>query len=187
VKFSTIVGVYADSHSNPSTLPNNPTCLCLEHQDTDLPMEPFTFPINAVQAYFIKAHCALCGKYLGLPKNQAPEKLPNALDDLPMDRVAVLPDYEMRLLIAVLRRTADYFSRLIYDDIDIAAIVPNLQSRREILRRYLAWNCDLESFSENEAAGQEYLYWTYSSALAYFAFRLAPDIEQELCEREARW
>lgn len=176
MKFSTIVGVYADSHANPSMLPNNPTCLCLEHQDTDLPMEPFLFPINAVQAYYTKAHCAVCGKYLGLPEKQAPENCPNALDVLSRDRVAVLPDYEMRLLIAVLRRTADYFSRLSCDDVDIAAMVPNLQRRREILRRYHAWNGDPESFSENEAA-QVSLYWTYGSVLAYFAFRLAPDIE----------
>ncbi len=50
VKFSTIVGVYLENHPNPSMLPNNPLCLCLEHQDTEIAASPFTFPINAIQA-----------------------------------------------------------------------------------------------------------------------------------------
>ncbi len=182
MKFSTIVGVYVENHPNPSALPNNPTCLCLEHQDTELPQAPFTFPINAIQAYYTRATCAVCGKYLGLPEDQAPDKRPASVDALPLERVAALPDYEMRLLVAVLRRIADYFGGRIYDDIDLAVLVPSLQSRREIMRRYHAWNGDLEAFAEDEAAGQQYPFWTYSSALAYFAFRLVPDIERELRE-----
>ncbi len=180
MKFSTIVGVYVENHPNPSALPNNPTCLCLEHQDTELPQAPFTFPINAIQAYYTRATCAVCGKYLGLLEDQAPDKRPASVDALPREHVAALPDYEMRLLVALLRRIADYFGRRIHDDIDLAALVPSLQGRREIMRLYHEWNGDPEAFSEDEVAGQEYLFWSYSSALAYFAFRLAPDIEQEL-------
>ena len=88
----------------------------------------------------------------------------------------------MRLLVALLRRIADYFGRRIHDDIDLAALVPSLEGRREMMRLYHEWNGDPEAFSEDEAAGQQYPFWTYSSALAYFAFRLAPDIEQELRE-----
>ena len=184
MKDNTLVGVYLDTYLKPSTLPNNPLCLCLEHQDTDLPRAPFKFPINALQAYYTNAHCAICGKYLGLPESQAPEKRPAFVDSIPRERVAALSEDEMRLLVTVLRRLADYFGGRVCDDIDFARLVSDSESRRQIMQRFHEWNGDPESFREDETAGRDYPYWTYSSALAYFAFRLAPDMEQHLREQE---
>jgi len=185
MKFTTIVGVSVDHRPNTSTLPNNPTCLCLKHQDTTIPKEPFKFPINAIQAYYVKAHCAICGEYLGLPESQAPEKRPVEVDTLSRERIAILSDYEMRALIAVLMKSVDHFSRHICDDIDFESLVPVLADRQAMRRRYHEWNGDPEVWEEELAAGGTFAqcrFWTYGEMLAYFAHQLAPDIERELRE-----
>jgi hypothetical protein len=187
MKFSTIVGVYVANHSNPSTLPNNPLCLCLEHQDTEIPAEPFTFPINAVQGYYMQAHCAVCGKYLGLPEDQAPEKRPDCLEHWERMRAAVLPEYERRLLLSVLTVAADYFDRRTCDDLELAELVPELADRRAIMQRFHEWNGDPEVWAEDLARGGTFAdcrYWTYGAALAYFVHQLAPDLEQAFRESE---
>ena len=186
MKYSTIVGVYADIYPNPSTLPMHPICLCLEHQDTDLPRAPFKFPINALQAYYARAHCAECGRYLGLPEEQAESPSP-ALESQPRERVAVLPDYEMHLLVSVLRRIAAYFGGRVCDDLEFAAILPELPARQAIMQRFHEWNGDPEVWQEDLAVGSNFAqcrFWTYGAALAYFAHRLAPDIEQALRKAE---
>lgn len=142
--------------------------------------------IACIQAYYARAHCAVCGKYLGLPEDQAPDKRHAFLSDVPRDRVATLPEYEMWALVALLKMAADHFGKHIYEDIDFAPLVPDVEQRRAIMRRYHAWNGDPEVFEEDEAPGREYPFWTYSSALDYFAHRLAPDIEREIREAEAR-
>lgn len=187
MKFSTIVGVYASTYPNPSMLPNNPLCLCLEHQDTEIAAEPFTFPINAIQAYHVGAHCAVCGKYLGLPEGQVLEVRPAYLENQPRERIAVLPEYEMYLLVYVMKRAADYFGGRICDDLEFAKLVPELADRQAIMKRYHAWNGDPEVWEEDMSQDGPFAkcrYWTYGAALAYFAHQLAPDVERELRRAE---
>jgi len=189
VKFSTIVGVYVNQMPKPSTLPNNPTCLCLEHQDAEIKEAPFPFPINAIQAYSTRASCAVCGKYLGLPEDQVQAERPADVDSLHRERVAVLPAYEMRALVAVLKKSADHFGCHICDDIDFEPLVPNLADRQAIMKRYHEWNGDPEVWEEDLATDSTFAqcrYWSYGALLDYFAYRLAPDIEQELREAGMR-
>jgi len=101
------------------------------------------------------------------------------MDDQARERVAVLPDYEMRALVALLREASDYFSSRICDDIDLTPLIPSVEQRREMLKRFHEWNGDPEVYEQDQMEGgwyAEYHVWSYAAMFDYFAHRLAPDI-----------
>lgn len=115
-------------------------------------------------------------------ENEAQEtRLAHMESQLPRESGAVLPDYEMHLLLFVIRRAAEYFNGRVCDDLEFAELVPKLADRQAIMKRFHEWNGDPEVWAEDLVTGNgfaECRYWTYGTALAYFAHRLEDDSER---------
>src|SRR5947209_7479080 len=96
------------------------------------------------------------------------------------ERTITLPLHEVRALVALLLQAANHFSKHIYEDVDFARLVPDVQARRQLMAAYHAFNGDPETAQDDQSRGEEYRYSHYSMLLHFFAHRLAPDIEKEL-------
>jgi|SRR5271165_4899238 len=179
MKYTTIVGVHTERQRVPYAAAGT-TALCLEHQDIDVPGEPLKEPLTAIQAYHANAYCAACGKYLGLPEDQVPgnERRKPEDEEKRGARLALLTDFEMRLLVVLLCRMAEYSSSKHMDQLDLAELVPSREDRQELMRASCIQQGDLGVLVRAQADG--YRFWTYPAALAYFARRVAPDLAATL-------
>jgi hypothetical protein len=184
MKYTTIVGVHTERQRVPYAAAGT-TALCLEHQDLEVPGEPIKEPLTAIQAYYANAHCAACGIYLGLPESQVPGNEQRRPEDGEKRgaRLALLTDHEMRLLVQLLRRMAEYTSDKHMDRLDLAELVPSREDRLELLRASCIQRGDLGELMEAQA--DDYRFWTYTSALAYFVRRIAPDLAARLSQVQA--
>lgn len=178
MKTTTITGVFTERRSVPYPTGES-TALCLKHQDLDIPGQPVKEALNAYQAYAAKLRCAVCGEYLGLPDDQISQNLQRRAE--PEEglgaRVAVLTDFEMRLLVILLHRLAGYTGQ---NPIDLAVLVPQLDQRRELISAACQLRGKIEVFYAAEAEKSQYETWTYEEALAYFARRIAPDLARSI-------
>ena len=179
MKYTTIVGVHIERGRVPYAAAGS-TALCLEHQDIEVPGEPVKEALNAIQAYHANAHCAACGKYLGLPEDQVPgdEWRRSSDGEKWGPRLALLTDFEMRLLVVLLGRMAKYTSGRHMDQLDLATLVPLREDREDLMRAHCIQQGDLGALAQAQADG--YRFWTYDQALAYFARRVAPDLAATL-------
>jgi len=174
---TTIVGVYV-AERDYGQIANNTTALCLEHQDTRIPGQPFKASLNAIQAYYTWAHCAVCGKYLGLPEDQTTKKRPAQVGQ--PERVVVLSGQEMRALVTLLMQQARKAAET-GEVVHFASLLPDLAERQEIARAYYAWSGQPGGFYRDR--GREYTYWEEHALLTYFAARLASDIAREVSQQ----
>lgn len=173
---TTIVGVYV-AERDYGQIANNTTALCLEHQNIRIPGQPFKGSLNAIQAFYTRAHCAVCGKYLGLSEDQTTKKRPPQFGQT--ERVAVLTSQEMRALVTLLMQQARKAAEA-GETVHFASLIPDLTERQEIARAYCAWNGQPGAFYRDRS--REYTYWEEHALLTYFAARLASDIAREVSQ-----
>lgn len=85
-------------------------------------------------------------------------------------------------LIAFLREMSSCFGCFICDDLESDFPLPPAETRQEMKRQYYKW---IDSSEEQDVFSSfEHPFTTYSDLLGYFAYRLNPDIEQQICQEQ---
>ena len=78
----------------------------------------------------------------------------------------VLSATEAELAADLLQKAADHFGDRVCNDYNLSEVVPIVQKRRELMKKFHEWNGDPENFDPNS----EYVWVSDFMMMAYMAF-----------------